>query len=81
MTGERRLSLETKLGYAALGVMDGHLEYRDFFVADRYSITDIALYAYPHVAGERGFELDLFPCPRLARAGAGATGARNDNQS
>jgi glutathione S-transferase len=43
MTGERRLSLETKLGYSALGVMDGHLEDRDFFVADRYSITDIAL--------------------------------------
>jgi glutathione S-transferase len=64
MTGERRLSLETKLGYSALGVMDGHLEDRDFFVADRYSITDIALYAYTHVAGERGFELDLFPAVR-----------------
>jgi glutathione S-transferase len=66
MTDERRLSLETKrkLGYAALGVMEGYLGDRDFFVADRYSIADIALYAYTHVAGEGGFELDLFPAVR-----------------
>jgi glutathione S-transferase len=66
MTEERRLSLETKrkLGYAALGVMEGYLGDRDFFVADRYSIADIALYAYTHVAGEGGFELDLFPAVR-----------------
>jgi glutathione S-transferase len=66
MTEERRLSLETKrkLGYAALGVMEGYLGDRDFFVADRYSIADIALYAYTHVAGEGGFALDLFPAVR-----------------
>jgi glutathione S-transferase len=66
MTEERRLSLETKwkLGYDALGVMERHLASRDFFVADHYSIADIALYAYTHVAGEGGFELDRFPAVR-----------------
>jgi glutathione S-transferase len=66
MTEERRLSLETKreLGYAALGVMEGHLTDRDFFVAERYSIADIALYAYTHVADEGGFDLAGFPAVR-----------------
>jgi glutathione S-transferase len=66
MTEERRLSLETKreLGYAALGVMEGHLASRDFFVANRYSIADIALYAYTHVADQGGFALEGFPAVR-----------------
>jgi glutathione S-transferase len=63
MTEERRLSLPTKrkLGYAALGVMEGHLEKRAFFLGDRYSVADIALYAYTHVAHEGGFDLHGFP--------------------
>src|SRR5918998_4914852 len=63
MTNERWTTLEQKrkLGYAALGVMEGHLIDRDFFVGDRYSIADIALYAYTHVAEEGGFDLEGFP--------------------
>jgi glutathione S-transferase len=63
MTEERRTTLEPKrrLGYAALGVMEGHLKDCDFFVGDRYTIADIALYAYTHVAHEGGFDLDGFP--------------------
>jgi glutathione S-transferase len=66
MNEERRLSLETKrkLGYDALGVMEGHLRDRRFFVANRYSIADIALYAYTHVAHEGGFDLVAFPTIR-----------------
>ncbi len=66
MTEERRLLLETKrkLGYDALGVMEGHLSDTDFFVADRYSIADIVLYAYTHVAGEGGFDLEGFTSVR-----------------
>jgi glutathione S-transferase len=66
MTEERRLSLETKrkLGYDALGVMEKHLTSTDFFVADRYTIADVALYAYTHVAGEGGFDLGRFPAVR-----------------
>ncbi|WP_293156435.1 glutathione S-transferase family protein [Microcoleus sp. bin48.metabat.b7b8b9.023] len=48
-------------GYAALGVMEQHLEKNDFFVGDRYSIADIGLFAYTHVAGEGGFDLTGFP--------------------
>ena len=53
-------SLPEKLerGYHALDVMERHLENNDFFVADRYSVADIALYAYTHVAHEGGFDLD-----------------------
>ena len=66
MTEERRATLEPKrrLGYAALGVMEEHLKERAFFVGDRYSVADIALYAYTHVAPEGGFELEAFPAVR-----------------
>jgi glutathione S-transferase len=47
-------------GYAALKLMDQHLAGHDFLVAGRYSIADIGLYAYTHVAPEGGFELDSF---------------------
>jgi len=62
LTPERRVLLESKraLGYAALDVMERHLAARPFFVAERYSIADIALYAYTHVAAEGGFDLGRF---------------------
>jgi glutathione S-transferase len=66
MTEERWSALQTKqkLGYDALGVMEDHLTERHFFVGDHYSIADIALYAYTHVADEGGFDLDGFPAVR-----------------
>jgi glutathione S-transferase len=48
-------------GAAALAVMEGHLAGRRFFVGDGYSIADIALFAYTHVAGEGGFDLSPYP--------------------
>jgi glutathione S-transferase len=51
-------------GYAALGVMDTHLRQTQFFAADAFTIADIALYAYTHVAHEGGFHLDGFPAIR-----------------
>ena len=47
-------------GWAALKILEEHLARNDFFVAD-YSIADIALFAYTHVAHEGGFPLDDFP--------------------
>jgi glutathione S-transferase len=47
-------------GWAALRVMEDHLAKNDFFVGD-YSIADIALFAYTHVADEGGFSLGEFP--------------------
>ncbi len=51
-------------GDAALRAMEGHLTDRQFFVGDRYSIADIALYAYTHVAPEGGFSLEPYPAIR-----------------
>ncbi len=61
-TPERAQALATRRegGWAALKVMEGHLSKNDFFVGD-YTIADIALFAYTHVAHEGGFPLDDFP--------------------
>jgi glutathione S-transferase len=71
LTEERRALVESKRepGYRALGVMEGHLAARSFFVAERFTIADIALYAYTHVADEGEFDLADFPAIRawLAR--------------
>jgi glutathione S-transferase len=48
-------------GYRALGVMEKHLATRRFFVADRYSIADIALYAYTHLAHRCDYDIAGFP--------------------
>jgi glutathione S-transferase len=66
MTEERLtvLGAKQKLGYDALRVMETHLESNDYFVGDHYSIADIALYAYTHVADEGGFDLAEFPAVR-----------------
>jgi glutathione S-transferase len=44
-----------------LGVLDAHLRGRAFFVADRYSIADIAIYGYVHVAHEAGVGMEEHP--------------------
>jgi glutathione S-transferase len=51
-------------GYKALQAMDDHLATKEFLVADRYSIADIALYAYTHGAPEAGFDLERYPAVR-----------------
>jgi glutathione S-transferase len=48
-------------GYEALGVMEKHLQKHRFFVDARYTIADIALYAYTHVAHESDYDLTTFP--------------------
>jgi glutathione S-transferase len=58
---EQKLQEKIAPGYAALDVMEKHLASRKFFVADRYTIADIGLYAYTHVASEGGFDLSRFP--------------------
>jgi len=66
LTPERRAALADKrrLGEAALGVMEEHLGSRAYFVGERFSIADIALYAYTHVADEGGFDLAAYPAVR-----------------
>ena len=67
--GEARLSAEQREllpvrhagGEAALALMDEHLARRDWFVGGAFSVADIALYAYTHVADEGGFDLSAWP--------------------
>ncbi len=61
---EKQLVGRRERGYQALGVMEHHLREQPFFVARRYTIADIALYAYTHVAHEGGFDLEPFPAIR-----------------
>ena len=60
---EKEQALQDKLpgGHRALAVMEQHLASRNFFVGEQYSIADIALYAYTHVADEGGFDLAVYP--------------------
>ncbi len=51
-------------GYEALGVMEEHLKSHEWFAASRYTIADIALFAYTHVADEGGFDLAKYPSIR-----------------
>jgi glutathione S-transferase len=60
----KELQQKQEPGYAALGVMERRLAEHPFLVGDRYTIADIALYAYTHVADEGGFSLENFPAIR-----------------
>jgi glutathione S-transferase len=53
-----------RAGYAALDAMERHLAQRAFHVGERYTIADISLYAYTHVAAEGGFDLTRYPAIR-----------------
>lgn len=58
------LAEKQKGGYKALDAMERHLAAHPFFAGDRYSIADISLYAYTHVAHEGGFDLAAYPATR-----------------
>ena len=65
-----KLIEKKKAGYAALDVLEEGLRNRKFLVDDRYSLADIAVFAYTHVAHEGGFDLAPYPnvrawCDRL----------------
>lgn len=62
----QRHSLEewTEAGYRALRIMDRHLAKHAFFVEGRYTIADIALYAYTHLAEQSEFDLKPYPALR-----------------
>ena len=66
-----KLEEKRRNGHAALAVLEQGLTGRRFLVGDRYSLADVALYAYTHVAPEGGFALDGYPairawCARVA---------------
>lgn len=59
-----RISEAMIKGYAALDVMEGQLARAPFLAGEQYSVADIALYAYTHVADEGGYELSRYPALR-----------------
>jgi glutathione S-transferase len=59
--GEAEIEARRRAGYAALDAMERHLATRSFLVGERFTIADIALYAYTHVAHEAGFEMAGYP--------------------
>ena len=59
-------------GQDALRILEGHLAGHDFLVDGRYTVADIALYAYTHVAHEAGIDMAAYPAigPWLLRVEA-----------
>jgi glutathione S-transferase len=59
----QRIQIKPKreAGNAALDLMDTHLESRKWFVADQFSLADICLFAYTHVADEADFDIAAYP--------------------
>jgi glutathione S-transferase len=66
MTAQRKGELEQlfEQGYRALGVMERHLGEHDYFVGERPTIADVALYAYPRLCPEGDYDLESFPALR-----------------
>ena len=58
------LAERQRVGYLALDALERHLAGRSYLVGERYTIADIALYAYTHVAHEGGFDLTPYPAIR-----------------
>jgi glutathione S-transferase len=48
-------------GAACLAVLEQHLSERSFLAGERYTIADISVYAYVHVAGEAALDLADYP--------------------
>ncbi|TDU26612.1 glutathione S-transferase [Panacagrimonas perspica] len=69
---KEKIATAMERGHAAFGVMERQLQHQPFLAGDAYSVADIALFAYTHVADEGGYELTKYPGVRdwLARVAA-----------
>ena len=63
LTAAQRMQITGKreTGLAALALMDDRLDNHPFLAADRFTVADICLFAYTHVADEADFDLEAFP--------------------
>lgn len=58
---QEELEAKHRGGYAALDAMERQLVVGPYLVGDSYTLADLALYAYTHVAHEGGFDLSRYP--------------------
>lgn len=56
-----QITAKREAGLLALDLMDRYLGERRWFVADQFSLADICLFAYTHVADEADFDLEAYP--------------------
>lgn len=61
---QEEIEARRREGLVALKIMERHLREREFFVGERFTVADICLYAYTHVADEAGFDLEPLPAVR-----------------
>jgi glutathione S-transferase len=59
-----RLGEKLAKAHEALVVLEKGLQEREFLVAERFTLADISLYAYTHVAPEGGVSLEPYPAVR-----------------
>ena len=59
--GSEEAAKQLKLAMGVTGVVEGHLQGRDWLVGDRFTVADICLYGYVHSAGDAGLDLSAFP--------------------
>ena len=57
----REVAWRSAVGKLALNVLNERLVQSDFLAGERYSVADISLFAYVHVAHEAGFDLSRYP--------------------
>lgn len=57
----QQIAGKREAGEAALALMDRHLAAHDWLAGEQFSIADISLYAYTHVAGDADFDLAAYP--------------------
>jgi glutathione S-transferase len=61
---QAKIDARKPAGYFALAALERRLGEHAFLVDERYTIADIGLFAYTHVAHEGGFELEGYPAIR-----------------
>jgi glutathione S-transferase len=59
--GSEETAKQLRLATGVTGVVEGHLQGRDWLVGDRFTVADICLYGYVHSAGDAGIDLGAFP--------------------
>ena len=66
---EDQIKLWHERGNKSLKILNDHLSRNDYLVGNRYTVADIGLYGYTHVAGEGEFDMKLYPavCDWIAR--------------